>query len=450
MRIARIVQTTLLSLLIVCTTTAYATTYYVSPSGSDSNNGSELLPWKTIDYGVDQLQPGDKLYVRGGTYYEAVTIYGKTTATATTPVELVEYPGETAILDGSNITDGSAVITIGGGSKYVSIRRLTVRNGPGAGIYVRLATFVEILDNEIHGHDEFGINIRTPSDQAWGANNNILVKGNYVYDNCRLNANRDYGSWKQGISAFRADYVTITENDVYQNYGEGIDYILSDHGTITKNEVYDNFSVNIYLDNAQSTKVDSNFVKCGNSAYHRDNAPATGITVGNETYTEYGQNVADGLTISNNIVLRCKAGFSFYDGQYNHGMHNSVIAHNVFYNTTYATIWVRGETVHTNVLVANNIFYQKSNKPYASSDNTTGLSYHHNVWYGGGDSSTIIGGTGDITSDPKLFNAGGGAETDYKLITGSPCINTGTTVSAVPNDYFAVSRSQPDIGIHEF
>jgi parallel beta-helix repeat protein len=150
-------------------------------------------PWLTIDHGVDQLGPGDKLYVRGGTYYEAVTIYGKTTATALTPVEVAEYPGETAIIDGSNITDGSAVVTIGGGSKYVSVRRFTVRNGPTSGIYVRLATYVDILDNTVHGNGEFGINIRTPSDQSWGATNNILVKGNYVYDNCRLNASRTAG-----------------------------------------------------------------------------------------------------------------------------------------------------------------------------------------------------------------------------------------------------------------
>lgn len=435
-----------------CALSAHATTYYVAPpasGGSNSNSGTIGSPWATIDYGVDQLTPGDKLYVRGGTYNEAITLWNKY-GTSTALVEVAEYPNETAIIDGTGTTAG-AVVAIGGGSTYVSFRRFTVRNGPSTGVFIYGASHVDVLDNTVHGNGEFGIAVRTPTAESWGTTNNILIKGNYVYDNCRTNASRTAGSWKQGISAWRADYVTITENDVYENYGEGIDYILSDHGTITKNEVYDNFSVNIYLDNAQSTLVDSNSISCSNSNYYRDGEAAGGVGVANETYTEYGQNMADGLTISNNIVLRCHSGFTYWDGEYNNGMHNSTVAHNVFYNTGYALVWIRGGSVHTNVLVANNILYQKYNKPYASSSGTTGVTYQYNNWYGGGDSSTIITGSGDITTDPKLVSAGGSSDTDYQLQSTSPCINTGTNISAVTKDFWGTTRTNPpSIGIHEY
>ena len=39
------------------------TNYYVSPSGSDSNNGSINSPWETIQYGLNQLYYGDTLHI---------------------------------------------------------------------------------------------------------------------------------------------------------------------------------------------------------------------------------------------------------------------------------------------------------------------------------------------------------------------------------------------------
>jgi hypothetical protein len=43
-------------------------TYYLSPSGSDSNSGSETQPWKTFGHASETLQPGDTLIIKDGTY----------------------------------------------------------------------------------------------------------------------------------------------------------------------------------------------------------------------------------------------------------------------------------------------------------------------------------------------------------------------------------------------
>jgi hypothetical protein len=48
-------------------------TYYVSTNGLDSNPGSDGLPWRTIQKGVDVAQPGDRVWVRSGAYDERVT-----------------------------------------------------------------------------------------------------------------------------------------------------------------------------------------------------------------------------------------------------------------------------------------------------------------------------------------------------------------------------------------
>jgi len=66
--------------------------------GDDQNPGTKSKPWKTIQHGVKQLRTGDTLYLRGGTYYERVTVTAS--GTAEKPVTIRSYPRELAILDG--------------------------------------------------------------------------------------------------------------------------------------------------------------------------------------------------------------------------------------------------------------------------------------------------------------------------------------------------------------
>ena len=66
--------------------------------GNDANNGSTARPWKTVAAAVKRLKPGDTLYLRGGTFYEQVTLTAS--GAQGKPITLCSYPGELAILDG--------------------------------------------------------------------------------------------------------------------------------------------------------------------------------------------------------------------------------------------------------------------------------------------------------------------------------------------------------------
>ena len=81
------------------------TTYYVSPSGSDSAPGTESQPFATVQHGVNQLSAGDTLILRAGNYHELVTVGQSGTAGA--PITLAAYPGETAALIGAQTVKGS-------------------------------------------------------------------------------------------------------------------------------------------------------------------------------------------------------------------------------------------------------------------------------------------------------------------------------------------------------
>lgn len=442
----------ILSLLFTLTALhAGAATYYVATTGNDASSGTSSQPLLTIGEAVDRVSAGDTVYVASGTYNEAVYIADKAGSLGGV-IRFAGYGATLPVIDGTN-TGATAVVGIVR-SSYILFENFEVINGPDIGIYVRDSHHVEIRDNKVHDCAGNGIKAASASASAAGTTNNVTIAENVVYHCVMANQGGTASSWGQGVAALRADAVTIIDNYVYENWGEGIDYLLSDNGLVAGNEVWDNWSANVYLDNAQTTTVDRNMIRCGNTTYYRDGAPAAGIAAANETYS--AQNPLDDLTISNNVVTRCESGFYYRDSEEGGGLHDTVIAHNVFYNTTYALIWIKdaedGSHVHSNVLVANNAFYQKNNKPYASSA-TVGITYQYNNWYGGGSSQTIINGAGDVAGDPLFVSVGGSDLEDYMLQSGSPLRNTGTSTS-VTTDAFGVTRAGRgtacDIGIHEY
>ncbi|MEA3207049.1 MAG: hypothetical protein QOE70_106 [Chthoniobacter sp.] len=66
--------------------------------GNDANAGTEQSPWKTLGYALRRLQPGDTLYLRGGTYYEKAFLTRSGTAEA--PITIASFPSELAVIDG--------------------------------------------------------------------------------------------------------------------------------------------------------------------------------------------------------------------------------------------------------------------------------------------------------------------------------------------------------------
>jgi len=73
--------------------------HFVDASGGDdSQDGSQQRPWQSINHALRQSQPGDTIYLRGGTYYEHVVV--PHSGQENEPITLRSYPGELAIIDG--------------------------------------------------------------------------------------------------------------------------------------------------------------------------------------------------------------------------------------------------------------------------------------------------------------------------------------------------------------
>ncbi len=72
--------------------------YFVNAEkGDDKSAGSKQSPWRTIGHALSRLQPGDTLYLRGGTFYESVTV--KQAGKPDKPLTMRAFPGELAIID---------------------------------------------------------------------------------------------------------------------------------------------------------------------------------------------------------------------------------------------------------------------------------------------------------------------------------------------------------------
>lgn len=114
-----------------------ATTYYVSPTGSDSNPGTLASPFKTVAKLSVTLRAGDIAYLRGGTYTSTAGngagvhfLIENLTGSAANPIRIWAYPGETPVFDLSNITptNGYPFAMMISYCNYVHIKGLTIKN----------------------------------------------------------------------------------------------------------------------------------------------------------------------------------------------------------------------------------------------------------------------------------------------------------------------------------
>jgi Secretion system C-terminal sorting domain len=138
-------KTTIFALLVVslffCNSILLATDYFVSPTGSNTTgNGTIGNPWQTIEYAINNIYPGDILYLRGGVYNEQVTSVRSGTADAY--ITISSYNNEDAIIDGSGGVFNNGVII---DHSYLKLIGFTSRTWGSTGIWLRDCQFVELL-----------------------------------------------------------------------------------------------------------------------------------------------------------------------------------------------------------------------------------------------------------------------------------------------------------------
>ena len=200
---------------------AAATSYYVSPGGSDAASGSADEPLQTISRAAQLARPGDVVRVASGTYPETVTIpRGANHVT-------FEGQGPTPpVIDGEGTRRYGFVAD---SARNVTVRGFAIRRQTEVGIYLLRASDVAVTDNEI---DHVG---SAASAQAAGIRisfgSGVRVAGNTVHS-------IGPGAEARGIWLLETTRAVIEDNTVYL---ARVDCIRDWHGLdnrITGNRVF--------------------------------------------------------------------------------------------------------------------------------------------------------------------------------------------------------------------
>lgn len=102
-------RNTVFFILLLAALTVCAQPWYVSATGSDSGTGTALDPFRTVEKAVTVVQPGQTIFIKGGTYNLVTPISITKSGTETAPISMFANPGERPVLnfsgqplDGSN------------------------------------------------------------------------------------------------------------------------------------------------------------------------------------------------------------------------------------------------------------------------------------------------------------------------------------------------------------
>lgn len=321
--------------LLACIPMAQGATYYVATTGNDNNAGTLSAPFRTIGKGTSRLAAGDTLYVRGGTYKEAVTLWQSGTAGA--PIKLAAYAGEAPVVDGQGVSVGQWMGLISLMGNYLDVTGFEVKNSSQRGIEI-YGNFNAAHQMNVHDVQQNGILIEA---------DNCLVEDSQVWNSAMSNYNSaGNGMWAGGLSAARgADGIAsqniMRRNIVHDNWGEGLSTFEANGTVIEDNVVYNNYSVNMYISDARIVTVQRNIVYNAANPPLRNGNPGSGITLADEVASKPR---SSGNVIINNLLKDvgiCGMCWSLVSGA---TLDNTLIAHNTIVNGGVATGTFTGTT----------------------------------------------------------------------------------------------------------
>ncbi len=486
-----LVAVMLVGALVVILATAcqvFRTTHYVDvnhPLAKDSwSRGSIDAPWRSLDHAFQQLQPGDTLLVRGGTFtFDSITLMQKNSGRDGAPITIKAYPGESVVIRNSGpinlfganwwTLDGLVFVEalsrsfrlglhVGLGdewnvvAEHIIIRNCEFKNGTQSVISIRSAHDLLIENNNFH-HVRPGVpfydNSGAPT--GWEASaiavkyrgDNIVIKGNRFEeigsDGVHIGAQSNLpGASIKSISIVDNDFwINRPHESIFGNVGENAIDIKKVRGpilvsgnsirgfrpTTPQQDAHGGNGAGIVIHNdAQNVTVERNLFD-DNTAHIVIAKGSLGRPGGTRDVT-VRNNIMRGARISGN-----KGGFALRVSQSD----NVRVYHNTFYDNDVALIGndSRG-TFKNNIVFGGEV---RANEGALWEAN-------HNAWsHISAKVPYAFWGNDDLwISDPRL-----GA--DLYPLADSPVIDSGQDLG-LSDDYCRRLRADgyPDVGAQEY
>ena len=401
---------------------AYASpAYYVSPSGSDADDGrTEKTAFADPQKAVDAAQPGDVILLMDGIYARHDDIGFRRGGTPAAWITLKNYPGQHPILT----SDSWNVIKIGRGRNgsptaepalaYIELRGLHVRGNA----LVAKERFPQDVGKVLSDTNGNGISI----DGRYETNviHHVRIADTLVEDCCG-----------GGIGAGEADWVTA-ENDVSRDNCWWTIYACSGISFLSTS----NFDAadNVYKDLIRNNVTSGNrcYVKWGKVNKISD---GNGIII-DSNYEPQKDKVHRGRTLIQNNLSFNNGGSGIHSY---HSHRVDIVNNTAYYNGAspelrWGQIFVQeGDDAR----ILNNVLVSRPGQPINSvgpdggDQNSTKIVRANNVYFGG--LPPKFTGDNDVFADPQFVNASTDSATaDFHVRPGSPALKSGWQGALVP------------------
>jgi len=419
----------LVSILYFFSIPAWAATYYVSNTGSNSNSGNISSPWLTIQFGVDRLNAGDTLLIENGNYNGFLVTRG---GTSTARITIQANGDAVNIISDSGIGDDpNEFITINN-SSYITIDGFNI-----AGDHTR--------------GNGFGTHGATPSNPMHG----LIIKNNTIFNagsssspgntclyvsnasETLLENNSLYGCSEHGIYIANAGAknVIVRHNKIYNNGVEGIhnngDRFSGGDGLITglvisHNEIFNNGQSAISMDGVQDSMISNNLIY--NNARHGIGGYAIDGSAGPKNL----------IIVNNTFNANSSFAVRFSEDEGNHIIFNNILLSNA------------GSIRSDSITAASSYIsdYNITTNNFSTNSGNTIIDLQQWNQINQQDGNSFIDTANNLFTDHN--------NDDYSLSNNSTAINSGinsiASTSAPDNDYKETTRPQGkyfDIGAYE-
>ncbi len=392
------------------------------PSASNSNPGTPDLPWLTLQHAVENVGPGDTIFVAAGQYA------GARIETSGTANEFITLKGR----------DGAVLDSPGPSNKHDSILELETWSEPGMVSHWIIEGF------EVENSPNWGIDLR-------------------YTNHCIIRQNNVHHSGITGIFTAFTDSVIIADNISHNNGEHGIYQSNSgDYPWIHHNTVYDNYACGIHMNGdagmggdgeISHAVVEANMISghgTGGGAGINMDGVSFSIIRNNLLYDNRAGGIAlfqqNGAVASNNNRILNNTIVMPADGRWAVNLaQTGCINNTIFNNIIYTSHSWRGAIVIPDPNLAGfesdyNIVVDRFSTDDGSS--VIDLAAWQNLGY---DTHSIISAPAQLFADHLQDN--------YHLKDGSPAINNGTSLADVPCDMDNNPRPAGpayDIGAYEY
>ena len=242
--------------------------FYVSPGGNDSTgNGSNLAPWRRIQYAIDNAAPGDSIFIIGDDqvasddYIENIKISKNLFIQG-----ILSQKTRPQI----RAQDTFALPVIHVHSCGPIIKNLDVYGSSSAGFFLENAKFCQ-LENNRSGWDQFHHNgqgiLLSGSHYNFIEKNIIRYSGSWAIQFERSHQNTIYGNHVSdavlhAITLRNSDGNLIADNHLVNNQDYGIMFIPGcEHNVIKNNKIAKNNAGIVFFDDSDQNYIYSNDIR---------------------------------------------------------------------------------------------------------------------------------------------------------------------------------------------